>query len=205
MSKSPRSKGKGKSKESSGGGGGSKELQKKIEELELSISSLRAENDELKSKLKLICKKIVDNTNMANYSFLDASSLEQPETIDLKDIMHMLQTIILLANELPEANLENHVEKLEMRITELSNENSSYFKHKLKLQERLEFIMQERDVWKRNADTLKKMYAKLGKSFYFLFYFDLISLVFIRISYITFRLSLFCLLFCLASFFIISI
>ena len=39
------------------------------------------------------------------------------------------------------------MERLETRITELANENTDYLKTKFKLQERLEFIMQERDVW----------------------------------------------------------
>lgn len=59
--------------------------------------------------------------------------------------------------------MENHVEALERRICELSRENSGHFRTKLKLQERLEFIMQERDVWRRNAQTLKNMYAKIGE------------------------------------------
>lgn len=61
--------------------------------------------------------------------------------------------------------MESHVEALERRINELSRENSGHFRTKLKLQERLEFIMQERDVWRRNAQTLKNMYAKLGELF----------------------------------------
>jgi chromosome segregation ATPase len=163
MTKSSKSS---KSKESSTSGG-SKELNKKIDELNLIIQNLNQENEELKQKLKQICRKIVDNTDMANYSFLDASSIEQPDQIDLKDLMHMLQSIILLASQLPTDNLETHVEKLELRITELTNDNSTFFKNKLKLQERLEFIMQERDVWKRNAETLKKMYTKLGNNLNF--------------------------------------
>jgi chromosome segregation ATPase len=172
MSKSGKSGKSGKSsksKDSSGSTGGSnaKELAKKVEELTLSLDTLKAENDELKNKYKMLCKKIVDSSDMSTYSFLDAQT--EPDQIDIKDLLHMVQTLVLLASQLPEDNLETHVEKLELRITELSNENSSYFKNKLKLQERLEFIMQERDVWKRNADTLKKMYAKLGKKFKFYF------------------------------------
>ena len=76
----------------------------------------------------------------------------------------MLQKIVLLATQINQSeNIESHVEALELRITELVDENSTFFKNKLKLQERLEFIMQERDVWKRNAETLKRMYAKLGE------------------------------------------
>jgi DNA repair exonuclease SbcCD ATPase subunit len=163
MSKSGKSgkKASKASKESTGSATSSKELAKKVEELTLALETLKTESDELRVKYKSLCKKIVDSSDMSTYSFLEAEV--EPDQIDIKDLLHMVQTLVLLASQLPENNLETHVEKLELRITELSNENSSYFKNKLKLQERLEFIMQERDVWKRNADTLKKMYAKLGR------------------------------------------
>jgi DNA repair exonuclease SbcCD ATPase subunit len=144
--------------------GSAKELAKKVEEMTLAMETLKTENEELRVKYRTVCKKVVDSSDMSTYSFLEPDV--DPEQVHLNDILHMIQTLVLLASQLPENNLENHCEKLEMRVTELSNENSSYFKNKLKLQERLEFIMQERDVWKRNADTLKKMYAKLGKSFF---------------------------------------
>lgn len=140
-----------------------KELQKKLDELSKTLETLKTENEILKEKLKLICKKIVDNTDMSNYQFIEANT--EPDKIETKDILHMVQTLGLLATKLTQTTdgIENHVENLELRITELLSEQGNIFKHKLKLQERLEFIMQERDVWKRNAETLKKMYEKLGK------------------------------------------
>ena len=141
-----------------------KQLKTQVDELTQTIETLNKENEMLRTKLKVICKKLVDNSDMSNYAFIEPGT--EPDAIEVKDILHMIQTLVLLATQLPGDNMESHVVKLELRITELSNENSSYFKNKLKLQERLEFIMQERDVWKRNADTLKKMYAKLGKRFF---------------------------------------
>lgn len=154
------SKAKLKSK-SSAASSASKELQTKIDELNHALETLKFENEQLKSKFKILCKKIVDNTNLSDYSFLEPNI--EPDQIDLNDLLHMIQKLALLATQITsDDNIETHVESLELRVTELSNENSSYFKNKLKLQERLEFIMQERDVWKRNAETLKKMYAQLG-------------------------------------------
>lgn len=139
-----------------------KELQKRNEELQIIIDELKQENEKLKEKLKLICKCIVDSVDMSQYDFIELNIIE-PDQIDVKDLVHMVQQLSLLSTQISKTDrIESHVEALEYRITELSKENSVNFKTKLKLQERLEFIMQERDVWKRNAETLKKMYAKLG-------------------------------------------
>lgn len=139
-----------------------KELQKKVDELSGQLASLKSENEELRYKYKILCKKVVENTDLSEYSFMDPSQIE-PDQIDLNDLLHMIQKLALLASQInAEENIGSHIESLELRITELANENSSFFKNKLKVQERLEFIRQERDVWKRNAETLKKMYAKLG-------------------------------------------
>jgi chromosome segregation ATPase len=139
-----------------------KDLQKKLDELTVTAEALKSENEKLRTNFKLICKKIVDNTDLSNYQFLDPNI--EPDQIGINDLLHMLQTIALLAEKLnkPNDGIVNHVENLELRITELLSEQGSMFKNKLKLQERLEFIMQERDVWKRNAQTIKKMYEKLG-------------------------------------------
>jgi hypothetical protein len=140
-----------------------KELQRKNDELQLVIDSLRNEHEKIREKLKLICKTIVDSVDMSKYDFIELSVTE-PEDIDVKDLCHMVQQLSLLSTQISKTDrIESHVEALEYRITELTSENSLSFKSKLKLQERLEFIMQERDVWKRNAETLKKMYAKLCK------------------------------------------
>ena len=137
-------------------------LQTKIDELTLSLEQAREENNKLKENFQLICKKIVDNIDISEYAYIEPNT--EPDRIDIKDLLHMVQKMALMAATISTTdNIESHCEALEFRITELTNENSSFFKNKLKLQERLEFIMQERDVWKRNAETLKRMYAKLGK------------------------------------------
>ena len=142
----------------------SNELQKKIDELNGTIDTLKSENELIRSKLKMLCKKVVDSVDLTQYEFIEPTT--EPDEIDIKDLMHMVQRLALLAMQVNSTdNIESHMEILEQRISELSNENSTFFKNKLKLQERLEFIMQERDVWRRNAETLKKMYAKLGKAF----------------------------------------
>jgi hypothetical protein len=137
---------------------------KKQLELTQKLEALQSENDGLKAKLKIICQKIVDNVDLANYRFIEKTT--EADKIETKDILHMIQTLGLLATKMDESSkdgIENHLESLEIRITELVSEQGNIFKTKLKLQERLEFIMQERDVWKRNAETIKKLYEKLCK------------------------------------------
>lgn len=159
-----------------------KELKQKVDELSEEVERLREENDEIKTKFQLICKKIVDNIDLSDYAFIDPST--EPYMLDIRDLFHMIQKLSLLANSVNTSDkIESHMERLESRITELANENSTFVKNKLTLHERLEFIMQERyfktklriflniliytlrDVWRRNAETLKAMYSKLGKLF----------------------------------------
>lgn len=80
----------------------------------------------------------------------------------------MIQKLGLLATDV-KASSDYDIGSFEFRLSELMNAESSIFQ-KFKMQERLEFIKQERDVWKRNADTYKTMYLKLGKNL-LLFYF----------------------------------
>jgi DNA repair exonuclease SbcCD ATPase subunit len=142
-----------------------KELQLKVDELTEALENVRNENERLRTKLSTICKKIVSNVDMTQYEFIDPHM--EPDLIETNDLLHMIQKLALLAAQINTTEkIESHMEALERRITELVSENSTFFKNKLKLQERLEFIMQERDIWKRNAETLKKMYAKLGNFFY---------------------------------------
>lgn len=137
-------------------------LQKKVDDLTQQLLSIQNDHDELKNRYKILCRKIVDNTDLSAYSFINSNQIE-PDQIELNDLLHMVQKMALLASQIStEEHMDNHVESLELRITELVTENSTFFKNRLKLQERLEFMRQERDVWKRNAETLKKMYAKLG-------------------------------------------
>jgi chaperonin cofactor prefoldin len=137
------------------------ELQKRVDELTEALEILKNENELIKEKFKKLCKKLVENIDISQYEFIDSST--EPDQIDIRDLLNMLQRLALMATQISATdNIETHMEALELRISELTNENSSFFKNKLKLQERLEFIMQERDVWKRNAETLKRMYAKLG-------------------------------------------
>lgn len=140
-----------------------KELQQKCTELSDLSERLTVENAELKLKFKMICEKIAVHSDIEHYGY--SSSLDA-QTFDIHDLIHMVQVFVLKAAKLKSAEiLDNQLNGLEERIKELViGESEMPLKDKFKLQERLEFIKQERDVWKRNAETFKRMYTKLGNS-----------------------------------------
>ena len=105
----------------------SNELQKKIDELNGTIDTLKSENELIRSKLKMLCKKVVDSVDLTQYEFIEPTT--EPDEIDIKDLMHMVQRLALLAMQVNSTdNIESHMEILEQRISELSNENSTFFK-----------------------------------------------------------------------------
>lgn len=73
-------------------------VDKKYDELNRTIESLRSENDELKRKFKLICKRIVDNVDLSEYAFIDINQIE-PDQIELNDLLHMVQKLALMASQ----------------------------------------------------------------------------------------------------------
>jgi hypothetical protein len=139
-----------------------KELQQKCTELTELTDKLTVENAELKLKFKMICEKIASHSDIKHYGY--ESSLDA-ENFDIQDLIHMIQVFVLKAAKLKTAEiLDNHFDGFERRILELTSGDSDLpLREKFKLQERIEFIKQERDVWKRNAETFKQMYTKLGK------------------------------------------
>ncbi len=76
----------------------------------------------------------------------------------------MAQKLVILGTELKNTeSLECHLNRLELRINEITNDKENDVLRNFRMKERIDFIKQERDVWKRNAETFKKMYSKLGK------------------------------------------
>lgn len=97
--KQSRSKpGSPKSRGTSGGSESGRKSQHHNDEMTRTIETLRNENDELKRKLKIICKKVVDNVDMSEYSFIDAERVE-PDEIDVNDLLHMIQKLALMATQ----------------------------------------------------------------------------------------------------------
>jgi chromosome segregation ATPase len=172
-SASPKPKGKIRKKSTSPkpkSGSSSSSSSKELKELKEAFELLKTENEKLQTNYKRLCESILRSINIEDYAYYDPETVQEDATkIEINDLENMINRLSLLATEVSATERSTDVHRLgalEYRITELSNEKSSFFKDKLKLQQRLEFILQERDVWKRNAETLKKMYAKLGNKFF---------------------------------------
>ncbi len=76
----------------------------------------------------------------------------------------MVQKLAILSRELKsDDNLKSQTNDLELRINEITDDNENSIFKNFKLKERIDFIKQERDVWRRNAETYKKKYTILGK------------------------------------------
>ncbi len=76
----------------------------------------------------------------------------------------MAQKLVILGTELKiSEDVECHMNRLELRINEITSDNGNSAFRNFRMKERIDFIKQERDVWKRNAEAFKKMYSKLGK------------------------------------------
>lgn len=140
-----------------------KELKEKVEILTDLTERLKLENEEMKIKYRLLCEKIVSNVDLSNYTNIDPKI--EPERIDLGDIMHMVQKVFILATELKASErVDSHLNGFEFRLNEITDVESPIFRDKLKLKNRMEFIKQERDVWKRNSENYKQMYIKIFKA-----------------------------------------
>lgn len=118
-----------------------KELIEKIDILNIEINSIKDENKALKERLRLICNKILSNADLSTYKFLENTI--NYENISTQDYLHMIQNLSL-----------QNVDAREYLKSNLYKSN-----------DRIEFVLQERDVWKRNYDTLRRIYEKISKFF----------------------------------------
>ncbi len=145
-----------------------KELKKRNDELTDTVSTLTRQNEEMREKLRMITRKIFETCGMNKSTTPPPELLDDgarmPEDVATADMIKLIEQLYALATQISQTDkIESHMEALEFRITELSKENSIYFKSKLQLQERLEFVMLERDGWKKNATNLRNMLNDLGK------------------------------------------
>lgn len=141
-----------------------KELQKKCEDLTELTERLQIENEEMKIKFKMICQQICKNTDLTEYNYIDKDLYTQPDRLNIEDLIHMIQKLALKATKIKSRDeLKKEMDSIEYKMNELINVDSGMFKEKFKLQDRLEFIKLERDFWKRNAESFKKMHDKLVK------------------------------------------
>lgn len=129
------------------------------------IDALIRERDEIRSKLNIICSKIIDNINIDNYSDDIDLTKQQPSDISIENVLDMIDEIChyrtAFLNLYQETDDNIHI-PVQKKITQLSIESPNLFRKHLSSDQRLTFVIRERDLWKENAQLLQIMYATIG-------------------------------------------
>ncbi|CAF1088781.1 unnamed protein product [Rotaria sp. Silwood1] len=128
------------------------------------IEGLIREREEIRSKLNLICSKIMENINMDDYQNDIDLTKQQPSDISINILLSMIDQIcyyrIAFLNLFQEAD-DNEKIPVQKKITQLSIDEPDMFRKRLTSDQRLTFVTRERDIWKENAQLLQIMYATI--------------------------------------------
>lgn len=132
------------------------------------IDALVREREEIRSKLNLVCTKIMENVNLDDYRNDIDMSKQQPSDLPIDIIYSMIDQIcyyrVAFLNLFQEADDSVKV-PVEKKITQLSIDDPDLFRKQLTAYQRLTFVARERDVWKENAYLLQGMYKTIGTMF----------------------------------------
>jgi hypothetical protein len=130
------------------------------------IDRLINEREEIRSKLNKICSKIIENINIDNYPDDIDLTKQQPSDLSLEYLLTMIDEICdyrtAFLNLYQETD-DNENIPVQKKITQLSVEDPYLFRKRLTADQRLTFVVRERDLWKENAELLQIMYATVGK------------------------------------------
>ncbi|CAF2485809.1 unnamed protein product [Rotaria sp. Silwood2] len=128
------------------------------------IEGLIREREEIRSKLNLICSKIMENVNMDDYQNEIDLTKQQPSDISVNLLLSMIDQIcyyrIAFLNLFQETD-DNEKISVQNKITQLSIDEPEMFRKRLTPDQRLTFVTRERDMWKENAQLLQIMYATI--------------------------------------------
>jgi hypothetical protein len=130
------------------------------------IDGLIREREEMRSKLNTICSKIIENVNIDNYDNDIDLTKQQPSDISLDNLLTMIDEICHYRTaflNLYQETDDNENIPVQKKITQLSVETPNLFRKRLTSDQRLTFVVRERDLWKENAQLLQIMYATIGK------------------------------------------
>jgi hypothetical protein len=130
------------------------------------IDGLIRERDEMRSKLNTICSKIMENINIDNYSDEIDLTKQEPCDVPLDYLLTMIDEICHYRSaflNLYQETDDNENIPVRKKITQLSVEDPRLFRKRLTSDQRLSFVVRERDLWKENAESLQIMYATIGK------------------------------------------
>jgi hypothetical protein len=130
------------------------------------IDRLIQEREEIRSKLNIICSKIIENINIDNYRNDVDLTKQQPSDVSLDNLLTMIDEICHYRTaflNLYQETDDNENMPVQRKITQLSIEDPNLFRKRLTSDQRLTFVVRERDLWKENAELLQIMYATIGK------------------------------------------
>ncbi|CAF1301089.1 unnamed protein product [Didymodactylos carnosus] len=130
------------------------------------IEALIHERDEIRTKLDILCTRIIENVNTEDFSdYKDKTKNTYPSDCPIQTLLAMIDQIcqfrVAFLNLFSEVDDEIRIPITE-KITQLAIEKPALFRKKLKPEQRLAFVMTERDTWKENAHILQIMYATIG-------------------------------------------
>jgi len=129
------------------------------------IDGLIREREEIRSKLNFLCSKIMENINMDDYQNEIDLTKQQPSDVSIDHLLSMIDQICYyraaFLNLFQEID-DNKKIPIQKKITQLSIDEPDMFRKRLTPDQRLTFIIRERDLWKENAQLLQIMYATIG-------------------------------------------
>ncbi|CAF3433742.1 unnamed protein product [Rotaria socialis] len=129
------------------------------------LDELIREREEIRSKLNLVCSKLMENVNMDDYQNEIDLTKQQPSDIAINHLLSMIDQIcyyrVAFLNLFQETD-DNRKFSVQKKITQLSVDEPEMFRKRLTPDQRLTFVTRERDVWKENAQLLQTMYAHIG-------------------------------------------
>ena len=132
------------------------------------IDELIREREEIRSKLNLVCSKIIENINMDDYQNEIDLTKQQPSDIAVDTLLSMIDQIcyyrIAFLNLYQEVDDDKTI-SVHKKITQLSIDEPELFRKRLTADQRLTFVTRERDTWKENAQLLQTMYGSIGMKF----------------------------------------
>jgi hypothetical protein len=132
------------------------------------IDELIREREEIRSKLNLVCSKILENINMNDYQNDIDLTKQQPSDVSIDHLLSMVDQIcyyrIAFLNLFQEMD-DNEKIPVQKKLTQLSIDEPDMFRKRLTADQRLSFVIRERDIWKENAQLLQIMYGTIGMNF----------------------------------------
>lgn len=130
------------------------------------IDGLVREREEIRSKLNVLCTKIMENINMDDYQNEIDLTKQQPSDVSIDHLLTMIDQIcyyrVAFLNLFQEVD-DNERVPIQQKITQLSVDQPEIFRKRLTADQRLSFVVRERDLWKENAQLLQIMYGTMGE------------------------------------------